>query len=133
MKIITKAYPRYQLVGITGGGEDNCPPPPGSILTLKKCTFSYDTVNVKNFFGKKIQDFKILAPLESFAPLGNFLATPLGLVELVCIKSVSWPLHYSGISNTLGQKINAKVVNYYDLVCCASFFAECMSDIYRRS
>ena len=33
----------------------------------------------------------------------------------------------------LSQKRNAKVVNYYKSVYCASFFAECMYNIFRRS
>ena len=33
----------------------------------------------------------------------------------------------------LSQKRNAKVVNYDNSVCCASFFAECMYNIFRRS
>ena len=33
----------------------------------------------KAFFGPKMLDFEILAPLEGFAPLENFLATPLGI------------------------------------------------------
>ena len=37
------------------------------------------------------------------------------------------------LSNKLSQKRNAKAVNYDNSVCCASFFAECMYNISRRS
>ena len=48
--------------------------PPGSIMALKKCTFSYDAINA--FFGWKILDSEILTPPERVhPPLENFLAT----------------------------------------------------------
>ena len=47
--------------------------PPGSILALKKYTFSYVAFNVASFFMMEILDFKILAP----PPLENIRATPL--------------------------------------------------------
>ena len=62
-------------VGCRGGRS----PPPGSILELKKCKFSYDAINVKNFFwtaNLRFQNF-CPPPPEGLPPLEIFLATPL--------------------------------------------------------
>ena len=51
-----------RVSGVATMGVGRLPPPPGSILALKKCTFSYVVSNLKCFFVRKFLDFEILAP-----------------------------------------------------------------------
>ena len=72
---------------LQGGRGGSCPLPPGSILALKKCTFSYDAINVKNFFWTENLRFQNSCPppRKVLPPLEIFLATPLTCFLVQCI------------------------------------------------
>ena len=82
-----------RVSGVATMGVGRLPPPPGSILALKKCTFSYVVSNLKCFFVRKFLDFEILAPPPGrfcSPPLENFLAMPLGRVLWLVKRPNDW-------------------------------------------
>ena len=62
------------------------------------------------------------------------IATKIVIMEKILSESFTiWCFPAIWLHPKLSQKRNAKVLDYFNSVCCSSFFAECMYTIFRRS